>query len=155
VDSGSAYVFALADSDGDGIIDAQDNCTLVANPDQADSDGDGIGDACDSCPLDAANDADADGICGDVDNCPNVANPDQADSDGDGIGDACSACSAYLDKKSCQSDASCTWDGKPHGGFCGKAPTPVDCSSYDYDRAACKDQRSCHWSPKDSLCLTK
>jgi RHS repeat-associated protein len=31
--------FAQDDSDGDGIIDTQDNCPAVANPDQADSDG--------------------------------------------------------------------------------------------------------------------
>src|SRR3989454_8952718 len=37
------------DQDGDGVCDADDNCPLVANPDQADADGDGIGDACDPC----------------------------------------------------------------------------------------------------------
>lgn len=37
-----------ADSDGDGIPDATDNCTFVANPDQRDSDGDGYGNACDA-----------------------------------------------------------------------------------------------------------
>ena len=31
------------DTDGDGIIDFHDNCTLVANTDQRDSNGDGIG----------------------------------------------------------------------------------------------------------------
>lgn len=35
------------DSDGDGVLDGYDNCTLVANPNQRDSDGDGYGDACD------------------------------------------------------------------------------------------------------------
>jgi hypothetical protein len=35
------------DADGDGVVDASDNCPLVVNPDQADRDGDGIGDACD------------------------------------------------------------------------------------------------------------
>lgn len=34
------------DSDGDGIIDPNDNCVRVPNPDQLDSDGDGHGDAC-------------------------------------------------------------------------------------------------------------
>lgn len=35
------------DGDGDGVFDDDDNCPLVANPDQADADGDGIGDLCD------------------------------------------------------------------------------------------------------------
>src|SRR5436190_10099209 len=33
------------DTDGDGVLNAVDNCPLVANPDQADRDHDGIGDA--------------------------------------------------------------------------------------------------------------
>ena len=36
----------LSDSDGDGVDNANDNCNLVANPDQEDGDGDGVGDAC-------------------------------------------------------------------------------------------------------------
>jgi hypothetical protein len=35
------------DTDGDGIPDAGDNCTLKANPTQCDSDADGFGNACD------------------------------------------------------------------------------------------------------------
>ena len=38
------------DGDGDGIVDADDNCPAVSNADQADSDGDGAGDACDEAP---------------------------------------------------------------------------------------------------------
>ena len=34
------------DHDRDGILDIDDNCTRVRNPDQADADGDGTGDVC-------------------------------------------------------------------------------------------------------------
>lgn len=40
------------DDDGDGVLDANDNCPLVANANQADADGDGLGDACDEAPID-------------------------------------------------------------------------------------------------------
>lgn len=35
------------DTDGDGVLDADDNCTLASNADQFDSNGDGYGNACD------------------------------------------------------------------------------------------------------------
>ena len=72
----------VVDMDGDGVPDAEDNCPMTPNPDQADNDGDGLGDVCDD-------DDDNDTIPDTEDNCPFVANFDQADSDGDGIGDAC------------------------------------------------------------------
>ncbi|WP_417910357.1 thrombospondin type 3 repeat-containing protein [Candidatus Electronema sp. PJ] len=76
------------DTDGDGIIDENDNCPVTPNQDQADSDGDGIGNACEEKII---TDTDGDGVPDESDNCPNVANPDQLDSDGDGIGNACEA----------------------------------------------------------------
>lgn len=92
------------DTDGDGVIDDNDNCPAIANPDQADVDGDKIGDVCDNDDdndgLPDANegtigtspvnpDTDGDGILDGRDNCPLVANPNQADKDHDGKGDAC------------------------------------------------------------------
>jgi hypothetical protein len=72
------------DSDGDGVLDDDDNCPAVANPDQADADGDNVGDSCDP-------DRDGDGVADDVDNCVSVPNADQDDLDEDGEGDACDA----------------------------------------------------------------
>lgn len=40
-----------ADTDSDGVEDAFDNCSLVANADQADADHDACGDACDSLDI--------------------------------------------------------------------------------------------------------
>ena len=41
-------IVSAVDSDGDSIIDALDNCSLVANPAQIDVDGDGFGNICDA-----------------------------------------------------------------------------------------------------------
>jgi subtilisin family serine protease len=62
------------DSDGDGVVDATDNCPTVAAPGQSTG-----------CPLDR----DSDGKPDAVDNCDLKANPTQADADRDGIGDVC------------------------------------------------------------------
>jgi hypothetical protein len=57
------------DTDGDGVIDAKDNCPKRANPRQEDQDGDKVGDVCDNCVA--------------------TKNPSQKDLDGDGVGDSC------------------------------------------------------------------
>ncbi len=103
-----AGMSASDDADGDGILDASDNCSTVFNPIrpvdggvQADFDGDGVGDVCDVCALEAnsedcaganPNDSDGDGIDNSVDNCPSVPNADQADADDDQKGDLCDPC---------------------------------------------------------------
>ncbi len=77
------------DTDGDGIVDRDDNCSQIVNPDQADADADGFGDVCDPSSPTVAADTDGDGIPDDRDNCPTVVNANQLDRDGDGVGDAC------------------------------------------------------------------
>ncbi|MGM0555185.1 MAG: thrombospondin type 3 repeat-containing protein [Myxococcota bacterium] len=100
---------AQDDPDEDGVINANDNCPLTANPDQQDSDRDLVGDACDNCnetanaeqadiscqvpcPLDESRDMDGDGVPDASDNCPEEPNAAQTDTDGDDRGDACDNC---------------------------------------------------------------
>jgi hypothetical protein len=91
------------DTDGDRIVDDDDNCPLVANGNQNDFDGDGMGNRCDDDDdndgvLDVDDpfpwnpdrpDADGDGVGNAVDNCPAVKNRRQKDFDGDGMGNRC------------------------------------------------------------------
>ncbi|MEZ4318886.1 MAG: putative metal-binding motif-containing protein [Myxococcota bacterium] len=74
-----------ADGDGDGILDACDNCPDDANPGQADSDSDGVGNPCDVCAgADDLADADGDGSfcaldCDDADGDNFPGNTEQCD----------------------------------------------------------------------------
>ncbi len=67
------------DTDGDEVLDLEDNCPQVENTDQADLDEDGLGDACDP-------DQDGDGITNGNDAFPMDPN-ETTDTDGDGTGD--------------------------------------------------------------------
>lgn len=46
------YPDLMPDFDGDGVLDGDDSCPTVAQPDGIDTDMDGIGDACDQAPND-------------------------------------------------------------------------------------------------------
>ncbi|MBP7748060.1 MAG: S8 family serine peptidase [Phycisphaerae bacterium] len=118
------------DTDGDGFVDADDNCPWVGNQDQADADNDQVGDMCDNCPA-AANgdqsDVDGDEI-GDVcDNCRYAANADQADSDADNVGDVCDNCPGV--SNSDQADT----DGDAFGDVCDNCPTLPNADQADTD----------------------
>jgi thrombospondin type 3 repeat protein/Big-like domain-containing protein len=92
---------ANADTDGDGVPDASDNCPSISNGGQGDSDGDGIGDACDSA-NDGNQDTDGDGLT----NAAEViigTSPTNPDTDGDGINDGADA--FPLDPSSNHSDS--------------------------------------------------
>jgi hypothetical protein len=74
------------DADGDGFVNADDNCPGAANPDQDDADGDGIGDACEA--------ACSDGLDGDGDTftdypadpgCKDAASDDESPQCQDGV----------------------------------------------------------------------
>lgn len=70
---------AAPDTDGDGIVDTDDNCPDSANPDQSDLDADTIGDMCDL-------DIDGDGVPNTEDTFP-LDGTESNDNDADGTGD--------------------------------------------------------------------
>jgi hypothetical protein len=85
IDTQTLDAFVDVDSDGDGVLDGDDNCPTVSNADQRNHDSDPFGDACDRCP--------------------HLASPTDPDTDGDGIGDDCDP------RPQMAGDTRVLWDG--------------------------------------------
>jgi len=102
---------ANKDTDGDGIVDAEDNCPEIPGVATGygcpDTDGDGIMDTADKCPeisgkkkFDGCPDTDGDGVSDDKDDCPEEVGPEAnfgcpekpKDSDEDGFPDTTDQC---------------------------------------------------------------
>jgi uncharacterized repeat protein (TIGR03806 family) len=113
------------DGDGDGRVDALDNCPLAANAGQADGDGDGIGDACETACRNGLDD-DGDGAADyPLDpGCASASAPkedpacdDRADNDGDGRVDGpldigCAGASAAREDPPCADRLDNDGDGR-------------------------------------------
>ena len=74
--------FGTTDSDGDGIPDACDNCTLISNADQRDTNSDGFGNLCDT---DLNNDGITNGLDVGILKLQFLTSGPDADFNGDGI----------------------------------------------------------------------
>ena len=140
-----AYVWvfdptSLQDSDGDSIVDVDDNCPNVSNPSQANTDGDASGDACDS-------DDDNDGLTDNYpDFCPresetnwtsaqNIDTPgDSTDWDNDGCKDDTNE---DLDDDNDQVlDVN---DACPYTSYSPPRPSWISDSTTDLDGDGCRD----------------
>lgn len=83
------------DTDGDGILDNQDNCPLIANAGQTDFNADGLGDAC--------SDVDGDGLSDWLELFFYLTDPQAVDTDANGVPDPLE-CLATPADNSCAGD---------------------------------------------------
>ena len=83
---GSDCSAAVADTDGDGVLDNEDNCITFANPGQEDTNGDGYGNACDADITQSCNVSFGDLSAFKAAFPPNPPSPD-ADFNGNGLVD--------------------------------------------------------------------
>ncbi len=105
------------DRDGDGVLDEQDNCPVVANSLQSDENGDGLGDRCRLCDTDgdgAVDRGDVEEIFEAVDATP-LGTADPRDADGDGRITVLDArrCVSECDGGVCASATQGTEEGEP------------------------------------------
>ncbi len=128
------------DEDGDGVVDQDDNCPLIANADQANHDLDALGDVCDQ-------DIDNDSVLNNVDDCPS----------GD-VGWVASVASDY-DSDGCR-DSSEDYDDDNDNVIDIRDDCPVGERSWtadafsDYDSDGCRDAGEDTDDDDDNVCDT-
>jgi len=116
---------SIADSDGDEIVNSEDNCKNVKNPEQKDFDKDGIGDYCD-------NDSDGDGIQNSLDRCPAEKNSDPC------CGVACSNHgTCEFDAEKIEFNCNCEEGYIASGEYCSKD------NSNPCDNSECPENSTC------------
>ena len=126
------------DADGDGVVDVDDNCPLVANPNQLDHDIDGLGDVCDG-------DDDNDSLLDENDACPQ------------GIIDWVPTSATDHDMDGCE-DASEDFDDDNDAVIDIRDDCPVGEMAWlstdltDYDGDGCQDMSEDYDDDDDSIC---
>jgi outer membrane protein OmpA-like peptidoglycan-associated protein len=156
---------AKKDTDGDGIVDAEDNCPEIPGVASGngcpDADGDGLADNADKCPevsgmkkFAGCPDTDGDGVPDNMDDCPeevgvesNFGCPEKPkDTDGDGIPDVTDKCP----------DEAGTVAGCPDTDGDGIADKFDDCPDIagPKDTDGCPDQDGDGVVDKNDLCPT-
>ena len=126
------------DYDGDGVVDAKDNCLEIPNADQQDLDGDGWGDQCDGTPVDCSE------VCGLIDEGVEAI----------AIGVPLQTCINKADENLPEGECfiSCpfvkyrlfTWEGDygKEYGCCCRTTVRVECTDCPGDEAVCPDKES-------------
>ena len=166
------------DSDGDGIIDENDNCPNEAGPasnngcpedgGDTDSDGDGVLDGDDDCPdtptgatVDANGcpiDSDSDGVYNGIDACPDQAGPAdndgcpvEGDADGDGVLDGSDNCPDTPDGADVDANG-CPIDSDGDGVWDGIDQCSGTESGVEVDAQGCPVVAECAIEDPDSTC---
>lgn len=112
----SLQMIDLTDTDGDGVIDTEDNCVNEINPTQADWNTNGTGDACD--------DTDDDGLSDEDELLLGSALQIQ-DTDNDGLTDGFEVYTSLTNPLDDDSNANNCEDGQELAGICAGCPADI------------------------------